>query len=130
MLATKPAVKRIVVVEDDIASATVIREALELEGESSWSVEIITDGAVALRALQTRPPDLILLDLRLPGADGGKIFRQLRQQPRTRKMPVLFISGATTYELYDSGIEDGVLLRKPVNLNTLLQVVRTHLQSA
>jgi CheY-like chemotaxis protein len=130
MLATKPAVKRIVVVEDDIASATVIREALELEGESSWSVEIITDGAVALRALQTRPPDLILLDLRLPGADGGKIFRQLRQQPRTRKMPVLFISGATTYELYDSGIEDGVLLRKPVNLNTLLQVVRTHLQAA
>ena len=130
MLATNPAVKRIVVVEDDIASATVIREALELEGESSWSVEIITDGAVALRALQTRPPDLILLDLRLPGADGGKIFRQLRQQPRTRKMPVLFISGATTYELYDSGIEDGVLLRKPVNLNTLLQVVRTHLQAA
>ncbi len=130
MLATKPATKRIVVVEDDIVAATVIREALELEGEPTWSVEIITDGAVALRALQTRPPDLILLDLRLPGADGGKIFRQLRQQPRTRKMPVLFISGATTYELHDSGIDDGVLLRKPVNLSTLLQVVRTHLQAA
>ena len=130
MLATKTTTKRIFVIEDDLAAATLIQEALQLEGDASWSVEVITDGALAVKAIQRNPPDLILLDLRLPGADGGTIFRHLRQQPSTVAMPILFISGATSYELHDRGIEDGVLLRKPVNLGILLHVVRTHLHVA
>jgi two-component system sensor histidine kinase/response regulator len=130
MIAAKPAIKRIFVIEDDLAAATLIQEALQLEGDSSWTVEVITDGAAAVKAIQQSPPDLVLLDLRLPGADGGTIFRYLRQHPKTLKLPILFISGATSHELHDSGIEDGVLLRKPVNLGILLHVVRTHLQVA
>ena len=108
MIAAKPTIKRIFVIEDDLAAATLIQEALQLEGDSSWTVEVITEGMAAVHAIPQSPPALVLLDLRLPGADGGTIFRYLRQHPTTLKLPILFISGATSHELYDSGIEDGV----------------------
>jgi CheY-like chemotaxis protein len=130
MIATTTATKRIYVIEDDLPSATLIREALELEGDPAWSIVTMTDGAAALAQMQACPPDLVLLDLRMPGLDGGALFARLRQTPATRHIPVLFISGATSYDLYDRGIEDGVLLRKPVNLTILLHVVRTHLGQA
>jgi putative two-component system response regulator len=130
MPAITTAVKNIYVIEDDLAAATLIREALELEGDPTWAVRIIMNGTIAVKIIKECPPDLVLLDLRLPGVDGGAIFRHLRSQPATRKMPILFISGATAHELYISGIEDGILLRKPVNLGILLHVVRTHLSAA
>lgn len=130
MLATGIATKLIYIIEDDLASATMIREALELEGDPSWAVRVIMDGSTALQTIQHETPDLVLLDLFMPGANGGTIFRQLRESPATLKMPILFISGATTHDLHDNGIDDGVLLRKPVNLSILLHVVHTHLQSA
>jgi DNA-binding response OmpR family regulator len=119
--------KTIYIIEDDIASATMIREALELEGDASWSIKVLTDGTSAIEALNKQTPDLVLLDLRLPGQNGGEIFRYLRGKPDTIKMPILFITGATNRDLHDNGIDEGVLLRKPVNLSTLLHVVRTHL---
>lgn len=129
MLATGTATKLIYIIEDDLASATLIREALELEGDPSWALRIIIDGSAALQAIQHETPDLVLLDLFMPGADGGAIFRQLRDQPATMNLPILFISGATTHDLHNNGVDDGVLLRKPVNLAILLHVVHTHLHS-
>ncbi len=128
MIATDTAVKHIYIIEDDLTSATLIREALELEGETSWVVRVITDGTQALRAIDAFPPDLVLLDLRMPGTNGSAIFHRLRERVETMNIPVIFISGATAYELHDSGIEDGVLLRKPVNLTILMHVVRRHLR--
>ncbi|MBA3823591.1 MAG: response regulator transcription factor [Ktedonobacterales bacterium] len=128
MVATNTAVKHIYVIEDDVASATLIREALELEGDASWAVRVITDGTQALLAIESFAPDLVLLDLRMPGTNGSAIFRRLRERAETMAIPVIFISGATAYELHDSGIEDGVLLRKPVNLTILMHVVRRHLR--
>ncbi len=125
MIATRE--RTIVLVEDNASEASVIREAIELEGESSWRLRVIRDGAKAAAAITAHPPDLVLLDLGLPGADGGTIYRNLRAQPQTHAIPVLFLTGATTHDLYDHGIDDGVLLRKPVDMNVLMQVVRTHL---
>jgi DNA-binding response OmpR family regulator len=127
MIGTKTATKVIYIVEDDLPSAVLIREALELEGEPTWRVRIITDGTIALQTIAAFPPDLVLLDLRMPGTDGSVIFHHLREKAETIHLPVIFISGATAYELHDSGIEEGVLLRKPVNLSILMHVVRKHL---
>lgn len=129
MVATGTAVKHIYIIEDDVASATLIREALELEGEVAWAVRVIHDGTQALQAIEEFPPDLVLLDLRMPGTNGSVIFQHLRDKAETMAIPVIFISGATAYELHDSGIEDGVLLRKPVNLSILMHVVRRHLNT-
>lgn len=122
--------KTILIVEDDPASALMIREALELEGGAAWCVRVIGNGGAAMLAIAAQPPDLVLLDLRLPGHDGGAIYRWLRQDPRTARMPVVFISGATTLELHASGVDEGILLRKPVHLGTLISVVQAHLRAA
>ncbi len=127
MVAAHRAIKRIYIIEDDLSAAMVIRETIELEGDPSWQVSILTDGIQAIEAIQRRKPDLVLLDLRMPGVDGSAVFRYLREARATAHLPVIFISGATAHELHDSGIEDGVLLRKPVNLTILMHVVRTHL---
>jgi DNA-binding response OmpR family regulator len=129
-MSVSTSLKTIYIVEDDVAAATMIREALELEGDTTWCVQVFNDGAEAINAIKHCPPDLLLLDLRLPGADGSTIFRRLRSSPATLNMPVLFITGATHYDLHDKGIDEGVLLRKPVNLGTLLHVVRAHLHAA
>lgn len=122
--------KSIIIVEDDPTAAGLLREALELEGEAAWLVRVLYDGDAAIAAITAAPPDLVLLDLRLPGRDGGAIFRWLRQRPSTARLPVLFISGATTAELHQYGVDEGVLLRKPVDLTTLVHVVRAHLRAA
>jgi DNA-binding response OmpR family regulator len=122
--------RNIVLVEDDSSAANLIREAIALEGDPSWNLRVITDGTNAAAAIAAAPPDLVLLDLMLPGADGGAIFRALRACPQTHDTPVLFLSGGTTRDLHEHGIEEGVLLRKPVNLGVLLHVLRTHLGAA
>ncbi len=130
MVAVHKSVKRIYLIEDDARAAAMINEAIALEGDPSWSVQIYTNGQDALHAVALQPPHLVLLDLRLPGVDGGTIYRQLRNDPRTMHVPILFISGATSHDLHMSGIDDGILLRKPVNLSILLQVLRDHLLAA
>jgi len=130
MLAADLAVKHIYVIEDDISASSLIREALELEGEETWTISVYNNGAAAVKAIQAQIPDLVLLDLRLPDTDGGTIFRLLRGNPISLHKPIVFISGATSHELHDSGIDEGVLLRKPVNLGILLNVVRSHLNAA
>ncbi len=130
MVAVHKCVKRIYLIEDDARAAAMINEAIALEGDPSWSVQIYTNGQDALNAVALQPPHLVLLDLRLPGVDGGTIYRQLREDPRTMQVPILFISGATSHDLHMSGIDDGILLRKPVNLSILLQVLRDHLLAA
>lgn len=130
MLVVPHTTKVIYIVEDDPASASMIREALELEGEPSWCMHVIGDGDEAMVAINTVTPDLVLLDLTLPGADGGTIYHELQTNGTdSQKMPVLFITGATTHDLHNRGIDEGVLLRKPVNLDVLIDVVRAHLDA-
>lgn len=127
MITTDAKTRLIYIIEDDPSSATMMREALELEGEKAWSVQAFTNSFIALSAIESEPPNLLLLDLKMPGMDGGTLFRKLREKPATENTPVLFITGANSHELYNSGIKDGVFLPKPVNLSVLLHVVRTYL---
>jgi DNA-binding response OmpR family regulator len=70
-----PGPQHVVVVEDDVAINEVVVRYLEREG---FEVDSFGDGAVALAALLERPPDLLVLDLLLPGIDGVELFRRLR----------------------------------------------------
>ncbi len=122
--------KSIYIIEDDPASASMLREVLELEGDSSWNITVLSTGSDAMRAIDAHAPDLVLLDISLPDIDGAAVFKYMRKKSSTRNKPVLFISGATNYDLHTHGIDEGVLLRKPVSVNSLLHVVRAHLAAA
>ena len=116
--------RSILIVEDDSRTAHVLRSALELEGETGWEIEVAGEGPRALELASRTPPDLVLLDVRLPGMDGAEVYRRLRATPQGRRLRVLFLSAGTSLDLYQRGIEDGVLLRKPFDVQDLIGLVR------
>lgn len=121
---TIPAHHRILIVEDDPRVANVIRETLELEGDSTWTIETACEGVHALELAGAVQPDIILLDVRLPGLDGAEVYHRLRASQKTRGSRVIFLSAGTSLDLYNRGIEDGVLLRKPFDVRELVSLVR------
>jgi CheY-like chemotaxis protein len=121
---TVAARKQILIVEDDALAAEAIRSALELDGDSEWSVTVASDGARALDRLMHSVTDVLLLDVRLPGLDGGEVYRRLRANDPDGRTRVLFLSAATALDLHRQGIDDGVLLRKPYDVQDLVELVR------
>jgi CheY-like chemotaxis protein len=126
-LADAMQVRRILIVEDEAGAASAIQEALEIEGSGQWQVQIARSGEEALAALERQPADLILLDVRLPGISGAEVHRRLRANRATRHLPIIFLSGATSFDLSVAGIQDGVLLRKPFQIPDLLAMVNANL---
>ena len=70
-----------------------------------------------------------LLDVNLPDLDGAEVYRRLRS-PETWKTHVLFLTAATSLDLYQRGIEAGVVLRKPFEMRDLVSLVRTLVASS
>jgi len=79
----------ILVVEDEVDIRELVRYALEKEG---WSVRLAADGEAALREVRERAPDLLLLDLMLPGMDGLQVCRRLRSQEATAQLPIVMLT--------------------------------------
>jgi DNA-binding response OmpR family regulator len=79
--------QRVLVVDDDPTVSDVVRRYLEREG---FSVELVGDGQQALDAYAAERPDLVVLDLMLPGIDGLEVCRRLREQDRT--LPVIMLT--------------------------------------
>lgn len=126
-LAEAMQVRRILIVEDEAGAASAIQETLEMEGSSQWDVRCVRSGEEALESLKSQPVDLILLDVRLPGISGAEVHRRLRANPATRRLPIIFLSGATSFDLSVAGIQEGVLLRKPFQVADLLAMVNANL---
>ena len=79
----------VLVVEDSLTDAQALSDLLSLE----YRIKLVHNGADALEVLQRSPfPDLILLDIRMPGMDGFEVCRQLKQSALTRDIPVVFVS--------------------------------------
>jgi len=111
----------ILVVEDEAALAHLLREAL---ARSGYAVTTYADGRAGLRAAQAAPPDLLLVDVMLPGLDGFALVRELR---RTQPMlPVLFLTARSAPADVVRGFEAGGndYLKKPFSLEELLLRVR------
>ena len=117
------AASRILLVEDEPDSAELMTHILELEG---FQVAEARNGQEAL--LQAFAPDigLALLDVMLPGMDGFEICRRLRDDARTARLPIAFISAKTRHEDRQAGLQAGadVYLAKPISRAALVSAVR------
>src|SRR4051812_23526822 len=78
----------VLVVEDDLKIATLVRFALEKDG---LVVTHVADGSAALEEARQRRPDIMVLDLGLPGIDGFEVCRQLRAHPQTAVIPIVML---------------------------------------
>jgi diguanylate cyclase (GGDEF)-like protein len=109
----------VLVVEDDGATRSAVRALLEDDGYEC--VEAI-DGETALDAMREGPPDLVLLDLGLPRMSGADVHRELRRDPRTRFLPVLFLTAMADRESKIAALEAGAddYIAKPYDAEELL----------
>lgn len=122
---TRPA--EILVVEDTPASLELL---VQLLGGAGYTVRPAQEGRMALRSAQASPPELILLDVRMPGLDGYEICRRLKDDPRTRDVPVIFLSALRESDDKLHGFAQGAVdyIAKPYQPEEVLARVRTHVE--
>ena len=112
--------KKILVVDDYPLLRMVIQATLEDEG---FAVQSAT-GQSALTMARQQPPDLILLDLRMPEVDGPEVRRRLLDDTRTAQVPVVVMSSESHIRRSAREMRAQACLPKPFNLEDLLNVVR------
>ncbi|MEW6753198.1 MAG: sigma-54 dependent transcriptional regulator [Candidatus Latescibacterota bacterium] len=124
---TRPGGATILTVDDNPTNLTVLLEVLESAGNS---VLVATDGARALQIAGQACPDLILLDVMMPGMDGYEVCRRLRQQEATREIPVVFLTAKDGKEDVIAGFAVGGVdyITKPFQEEEVLARVATHVQ--
>lgn len=116
----------IALVDDDRNILTSVSIALESEG---YRVETYTDGASALEGLGARPPNLAILDIKMPRMDGMELLRRLRQKT---DLPVIFLTSKDDEidELFGLKMGADDFIRKPFSQRLLVERVRAVLRRA
>jgi DNA-binding response OmpR family regulator len=114
--------RRILVVEDDADLRSSVAQSLSDEG---YDVAVAHDGRCGLEALARVAPDLVLLDLMMPGMSGWEFRERQKNHPEYSRIPVVVMSATPTLEA--AAIDATDLLPKPLALEELLAVVRRHL---
>jgi len=120
--------KRILIVEDDPGALELIVYTLERKG---YQVIPARDGLEGFKKAQHDHPDLIILDIMLPGLDGYEICRRLRRIPETAILPILMMSAKARQEDKDVGLKKGAddYLAKPATPAEVVAKVETLLSS-
>jgi len=120
--------KRILVIEDDPDIALSLR--LKLERDGGFEVQTAQDGAAGLRLALDRPPDLILLDVNLPGMDGFEVCRHLRKEPATAATPVIMLTARVGESDRVAGLDLGAddYITKPFSPKEALARIRAVLR--
>lgn len=122
----KQAPSTILLVDDVADNLDILNEVLS----PHYRTRVALSGEKALKiALSASPPDLILLDVMMPGLDGYQVCEQLKADPRTSGIPVIFVSAMGEMEDERRGLELGAVdyIAKPVSPALVLARVRTHL---
>lgn len=123
-----PLSERILIVDDVEANLAVLASALEPAG---YEILAVADGLKALSIAAKARPDLILLDVMMPGMDGLETCRRLREEQSTRAIPVIFITARTELSCVVEGFRVGGVdyIVKPFQTEEVLSRVATHLRS-
>jgi signal transduction histidine kinase len=122
-----PTTSVVLVVDDIAANRNLLRETLEPRG---YEVLLAGNGQTALKVAHRVKPDVILLDVMMPGMDGFETCRQLKAAPETRGIPVLFITAENETSALVNGFQAGGVdyVIKPIRAEEVLARVETHLK--
>jgi two-component system, NtrC family, sensor kinase len=117
----------ILVVDDTPTNLRVLSEALANGG---FEIAVATTGESAIRQVQHNPPDLILLDVQMPGMDGFETCRYLKANPITQDIPVIFMTALSETESKVKGLNAGAVdyITKPFQQEEVLARVSVHLK--
>ena len=118
---------RILIVDDAKTNIDILVEALR----GDYKLSVALDGAAALRSVEKSAPDLVLLDIVMPGLDGFEVCRRLRAQESTRELPIMFLSALEDVKDKTRGFEVGGndYLTKPFEILEVKARVRSLLKA-
>ncbi|MEK6587985.1 MAG: response regulator [Chloroflexota bacterium] len=125
----KPDLARILIVDDN----KLIVEGLSMVVSSRGHVPLTAfSGEEALKVVASAMPDVVLLDLTMPGIDGFETLRRLRKMPQGQGLPVLIVTARDEFDLESQVAEAGGngLLKKPVDVNLLAAQITLHTSEA
>ena len=117
----------ILIVEDNEKNLKLVRDVLQVKGYTTIEAGTAEDGIVLARA---RNPDLILMDIQLPGMNGIEARKVLRADPSTARIPVIAVTASVMQQdramIMDAGFD--AYVSKPISLKEFLDTVRTLLE--
>jgi DNA-binding response OmpR family regulator len=121
---------RVLIIEDDPDIALSLRYSLEKSGE--FAVSVARDGELGLERTLAHPPDLVLLDLNLPGIDGVEVCRRLRRERSTMSVPIIMLTARVEESDRVSGLDLGAddYITKPFSVKEVVARVRALLRRA
>ena len=117
----------VLIVDDESANLKLLSELL---GRAGYQVRPANNPQLAIDSALGQPPKLILLDVRMPEMDGFEVCRRLKQDQRTRDIPIIFVSALQEVQSRVHGLEAGGVdfISKPFQEEEILPRVRTHLE--
>lgn len=117
---------KILVVDDEPANIELLAAVLEEDGEILFA----TSGAAALTVAEAERPDIVLLDVVMPGLDGFEVCRRLKDNPATAQIPVIFVTSLDQETDEEIGLNLGAVdyVSKPINAPITRARVRTHIE--
>ena len=120
--------KRVLIVEDNAETRLLIRHMVEAGGYEAAEAVDGTDGLAQAERLH---PDVILLDIRMPGLDGYEVCRGLKENPETKTIPVIFVTGVQDAALDRLAFQAGgvACVTKPVRREALVGIIEAVLAS-
>jgi DNA-binding response OmpR family regulator len=104
--ASKPRPRRVLLVEDDPAIADMYRLQLEMDG---YEVLVAMEGGAGLELMRSGLPDIVLLDVRMPGMDGFQVLKAASEDVRLRGIPVVLLTNYGAQEMRETGRELGAI---------------------
>jgi two-component system cell cycle response regulator DivK len=116
----------ILVVEDNERNLKLLRDVLEYAG---YDVRVARTAEDGITSAVSEPPDLVLMDLQLPGIDGLEALRQLRESPRTADIPVVAVTAQAMKHDRERALEAGFngYIEKPISVRAFPDQVRSFL---
>lgn len=119
------AAKKIVIVDDYEESCKLLAEILS----SSYECTYTSDSTSAVQLINEKKPDLVLLDYKMPGVMGVDVCRMIRETETTKKLPIIFVSGAATIDerikAFETGADD--FISKPFHVKELILRIKARL---
>jgi DNA-binding response OmpR family regulator len=119
--------KKILVVDDDKDLLYILAENLSEEG---YAVITANKAETALKLSREESPDLVILDVMLPGKDGTSVAREMQESPATKDIPVIFLTGLLSKEEEKrSGghVAGKIFMAKPYEMKDLLAEIKKHI---
>jgi len=124
----KKAIYKLLIVDDEVEFCRPLQEHMEtVEG---FETQVCNDSTQAMEMARSFMPDVILLDIVMPNLSGSDLANQLKQNPATQKIPVIFLTALVTRKEFEEREQIGgqQFLTKPVRVGELMQAIETALQ--